>query len=469
MKELEDKDKEIEKILIDENNIEQMETDDNVKPTIKEKIIYILKGISSILSSIISTFSHYSILVLGYSGNYLLSFRYHYNRNLTYKYLYCFVPLINLSLSITAPFGGIILDKFGQKATIFLSNLIICISLLFVYFSKSIYLDYILMCLIGFGIALSINITKINSCSYFINKKALILGIIHLIPNFLSGILVLYNEIFILNYDNDTPTINHAFYDEKVSIKFNDVIIFEIKIIIIACLVTILLYFKNNPKDTKKLGYNEKIENETNNNNESEKIEKNKRKTSKIVLLKKVIHDKRTIRLILMVMLFFPTITLITNSLRMDNSLFFIYGTLYHFAGCISCLIFGLIGNFVRFKILFIILSILSLFVTYTYIKLFENELILFLEAIFVSFVYNAFNIIFDSHIMKVYGIENYIEIWGIINSSRGISEILGIILNFFLDNNNSIYKIIYGFAGCFSLVSLGLSLYENEDKFNYL
>ena len=375
----------------------------------------------------------------------------------------------NLSLSITAPFGGIILDKFGQKPTIFLSNLIICISLLFVYFSKSIYLDYILMCLIGFGIALSINITKINSCSYFINKKALILGIIHLIPNFLSGILVLYNEIFILNYDNDTPTINHAFYDEKVSIKFNDVIIFEIKIIIIACLVTILLYFKNNPKDTKKLGYNEKIENETNNNNESEKIEKNKRKTSKIVLLKKVIHDKRTIRLILMVMLFFPTITLITNSLRMDNSLFFIYGTLYHFAGCISCLIFGLIGNFVRFKILFIILSILSLFVTYTYIKLFENELILFLEAIFVSFVYNAFNIIFDSHIMKVYGIENYIEIWGIINSSRGISEILGIILNFFLDNNNSIYKIIYGFAGCFSLVSLGLSLYENEDKFNYL
>ena len=185
MKELDDKDKENEKILIDGNDIEQMDTDDNANPTIKEKVIYIFKAISSILSSIVNVFSYYSIIVLGYSGIYLLSFRYHYNQNLSYNYLYCFIPLINLSLSITAPLGGIILDKFGQKTTIFLSNLIICMSLIFIYFSRSIYLDYILMCLIGFGIASAINITKINSCSYFINKKALIHGIINLIPNFL--------------------------------------------------------------------------------------------------------------------------------------------------------------------------------------------------------------------------------------------------------------------------------------------
>ena len=216
------------------------------------------------------------------------------------------------------------------------------------------------------------------------------------------------------------------------------------------------------------MGYNEKLPNEDNNNDEDEKIEKNKRKTPKILLLKKVIHDKRTIKLILMVMLFFPTITLISNLIRMDDSMFFVYGTLYHVGGCISCLIFGLIGDCVRFKILFIILSILSLLVTYTYIKFFESQLILALETLLVSLVYNAFNIIFDSHIMKIYGIENYIEIWGIIQSSRGISEILGIILNCFLDYKNSIYKIIYGFAGCLSLISMGLSLYENEDKFNY-
>ena len=371
-----DKDKENEKILIDGNDIEQMDTDDNANPIIKEKVIYILKAISSILSSIVNTFSYYSILVLGYSGIYLLSFRYHYNQNISYNYLYCFIPLINLSLSITAPLGGIILDKFGQKQTIFLSNLIICISLLFIYFSRSIYLDYILMCLLGFGIASAINITKINSCSYFINKKALINGIIYLIPNFLSGILILYNETFILNYEHHYPNIKHTFYDEKVFIKFNDVILFEIKIIIITCLATILLFIKNNPKETKRLGYNEKIanENENNNNDEIEKIEKNKRKIPKIVILKKVIYDKRTIRLILMVMLFFPTITLITNLIRTEESMFFVYGALYNVAGCISCLIFGLIGDLVQFRILFIILSILLLLVCYTFIKYTYNE-----------------------------------------------------------------------------------------------
>jgi hypothetical protein len=69
---------------------------------------------------------------------------------------------------------------------------------------------------------------------------------------------------------------------------------------------------------------------------------------------------------------------------------------------------------------------------------------------------------------MKVYGMENFIEIWGIIRSSRGISEILGIILNFALNNKNDIYKIIYGFTGFFSLISIGLGFYENESKFNY-
>ena len=63
---------------------------------------------------------------------------------------------------------------------------------------------------------------------------------------------------------------------------------------------------------------------------------------------------------------------------------------------------------------------------------------------------------------------ENYTEIWGIIRSSEAITEILGIILNFTLERNSFIYKIIYGITGPLSLVSLGLGLFENEYKFDY-
>ena len=69
---------------------------------------------------------------------------------------------------------------------------------------------------------------------------------------------------------------------------------------------------------------------------------------------------------------------------------------------------------------------------------------------------------------MKVYGMNNYIEIWGVIRGSGRISEIFGIIFYFILESNSYVYKIIYGFTGVLSLISLGLGLFETEDKFNY-
>ena len=284
---LEKSEKDNEEILINENNIEQMETDKNEdNPTTKEKIIYILKGISCILSSIIHTFGYYSIWVVGFSGIYLLSFRRHYNTSLDYRYIYCFIPLVKFALDLTSPFGGVINDKIGEKNTIVLSSSIICFSFLLLYFSRSIYIDYIIMCFIGFGIAVGINITKKNACSYFMNRKALIISIINLIPNILSSILILYNEVFILNY-NSYPSIDKLYYEEKIFMNYQKLIIFEIEILAITCLLTFLLYFKNDPKETKKFGFNEKINNDQNENNEVEKIEKNKKKDNKIFKNKK--------------------------------------------------------------------------------------------------------------------------------------------------------------------------------------
>ena len=90
-----------------------------------------------------------------------------------------------------------------------------------------------------------------------------------------------------------------------------------------------------------------------------------------------------------------------------------------------------------------------------------------------ISFIYKGYSIIIDPHLMKVYGINNNIQIGGIIRASEGISEILSIIIGFYLENNysgnkDSIYKNMYTISGCFSLISLVLGLFENGDKFNY-
>ena len=173
-------------------------------------------------------------------------------------------------------------------------------------------------------------------------------------------------------------------------------------------------------------------------------------------------------KLIIMVLLFFPTINLITNILRMDENFYFIFGGLYNIVGCLSCLIFGILGDYIQFRILFTILSALLSLTSMVYVIYFDGEFILFLEIILVALVHNGFNIIFDSHIINVYGIENFIEIWGYIRASEGISHIFGIVLNCILEINSPKYKIVYIITSISSLISLGIGLFEKEDKFNF-
>ena len=161
-------------------------------------------------------------------------------------------------------------------------------------------------------------------------------------------------------------------------------------------------------------------------------------------------------------------INIINGILRMDFEYYFFFGAFYYASGCISSIIFGIIGDCVQFRILFVILSILLSFTSFIYIYYFEEPFILLLITILVSFIDNSFNIIFDSHIMKVYEMENYIYIWGIIRASGRVSEIIGILFNLFLNIKSSIYKIIYGIFGVFNLISIYIGLFETEDKFKY-
>ena len=73
---------------------------------------------------------------------------------------------------------------------------------------------------IGFGIAIGIKLSKRNACSFFMNRKALICGILFLIPDFLSAGLNIFNEKVILNPLSESPTIDNIYYDERISSNF---------------------------------------------------------------------------------------------------------------------------------------------------------------------------------------------------------------------------------------------------------
>ena len=165
----------INKELSENNNYEEFEKEDNEGfEKDKKRKKFIINGIMSLISCIIHTLGYFSIFIQKNFVVYLISYRRHYNNNLTFSHGYFLFPILNLTTSLTVPIGGILEDKFGPKKVIIISTLILSSSFFMLYFSKNIIFDYFLMCLNGFGIAIGINVTKKNVCAYFMNSKAFI-------------------------------------------------------------------------------------------------------------------------------------------------------------------------------------------------------------------------------------------------------------------------------------------------------
>lgn len=288
-------------------NIEQMDTDDleNNKLYKEQKKKYILKGLSSIISCIIHTSGYYSIFILSHTVVYLISFRRHFNPNLTFSHGYFLFPIMNFSLSLTITVGGIIEKRIGGKKTIFLSSLILCLSFIIMYFSRNLFLDYVLMSFIGFGIAIGIKLSKRNACAYFMKRKALISGVVTLVPSFVSAGLAIFYEKYILNPLSENPTIEKSYYDQNIFLNFQKLILFEIGFLMVVCLLSLITFFKNDPEETIKFGFGEKPKNyNTQKKDATDAISKKSQ-------VNKALYSKRSLKLFLMIFLFFPSINFI--------------------------------------------------------------------------------------------------------------------------------------------------------------
>ena len=104
------------------------------------------------------------------------------------------------------------------------------------------------MLFIGIGLSVGMNITKKNACSFFLVHKSFISGVIYLIPGFLCFFLNIINEKYILNPLSESPTIDNLYYDKKIFLNFQKLIIFEIGVLIVTFFLTLILYFQNVPK-----------------------------------------------------------------------------------------------------------------------------------------------------------------------------------------------------------------------------
>ena len=467
----------INKELSENNNYEEFEKEENEDiDKDKKRKKFIINGIMSLISCIIHTLGFFSIYIQKNFVVYLISYRRHYNNNLTFSHGYFLFPILNLITSLTIPIGGILEDKLGPQKVIIISTLILSSSFFLLYFSKNIIFDYFLMCLNGFGIAIGINITKKNACAYFMNRKAFVYGITHLIAAFLCAGLNLFIEKIILNPLSESPKIDNIYYDESIFLNYKKLIIFEIFFLICTCVLTLLLFIKNNPKETKKFGFGEKLETKENLlENDNIKL------VSKKVKINKAIYSKRTLRIFLMLFLFYPTIHFILNTWRpigiyYKRNTYYLQLTtaLYNISSSTASIVMAFIGDKIQFKIIFILFSFLLSFISFSFPSSFNNDFLFVSEILLLSFIFNGFNIILGPHIMKIYGIDMYSEIGGILAASFGIGEIICVVFAFYLENyfsgnKDTTYHYMYFISGFLNLFSMCFGFFENDDKFKYI
>ena len=75
---------------------------------------------------------------------------------------------------------------------------------------------------------------------------------------------------------------------------------------------------------------------------------------------------------------------------------------------------------------------------------------------------------------MKIYGIDMYSEIGGILAASFGIGEIICVVFAFYLENyfsgnKDTTYHYMYFNSGFLNLFSMCFGFFENDDKFKYI
>ena len=98
--------------------------------------------------------------------------------------------------------------------------------------------------------------------------------------------------------------------------------------------------------------------------------------------------------------------------MRISLYLYFFYELGFNIVGSIAYLLFTIIGDCFQFRTLFVFLSTLLTGTSFMFIFYFNNEeFFLALGVILVSFIFSGFSIIYDRHIMNVYGREIFLEI----------------------------------------------------------
>lgn len=421
---------------------------------------------------------------------YIISYLYHYDQDLDQNKSYFLTPFFILGSYLFAFFGGILEKKFGLRLSIIFADLVVFFGDALMLCTKLYGIYYICFMIFGMGYSLSIILLTKIVCKDS-SKKGIMNGILSIGTALGASLYNLVGEFVFINPTGKGTTIDDEFYEFEIANNYKKYIILE-EFSIFASIAIVLIFFKNNASVLVEDKENkEDIENnildcvEKKENNSLSKALKDAKqemdnKEYKTEYIKKAFSNFRVWKLFILYFLCSFVYNAINTMYRniairknISTTIVQVLSVIGFIIGCFCSFLWGYLIQKFSFKLLVSIINIAGVIIGFFFYFSLGSE---FFFALFVTFqqIFSCgILVILNIHIMNVYKMEYYVEIFGVVSFAYGISLIcssaFSYIIENYISNINLSYATIFCVGGFFSLISTFMGFFEGENKFEFL
>ena len=389
--------------------------------------------------------------------------------SVTYTMFY--YPVTLFIQSIMGLVAGIIFAKLGVHWSNLVGCVIYILAAFIMYSSARFYLDMISSILYGISCAILAFPSTINTCKYFMNRVGLVNGIIATLQSIGTTFFTYIGEQMINPEKVQSDPKDHL-YNKEISSRVKYFLLLQIFCILgsfIVCEMLIKTYDENNKeecgikflfkineikslckkKKDDKLLLIESSDEVFSINPEIKEVEDDKNKIVKSE--KKTKTRKEKIKMVL------------------KSWKFWRYNLISLF---IFSFIFGVLCDYVNFRVLLFINNMIGSIVGITYYHSFHDTFSFTILTLIIAVQSSGYYCMKEFHLIKVFGIDILVDITGVVSLTTGICVIILTIFTYLIEisitQKDLAYLIIFPAFGIFNFLGVVLGFFEDEEPFDF-
>lgn len=456
-----------------------------------------LKGISTVIGASLLNFVSGAIFAVSQLLIYEVSYIHHKNpeNEITSDNESFYYPIEIFLQTIATFFSAILYKKLGLHYTNLIGMVILFFGYLALFLSKSFAVDVISMVLGGIGTGIINYPSTANACEWFLDNNGIIVGIIETMISLGSFCYNLLGEKIInpkkakVKKEEDD-----AFHTLEIAEKFKTFMIWLIVSTVVLYGLSFVMTFKKqndifmDPSKMKVglIQVNDENENKWENKGPEDKqtginsttFEYEEEKKDILKMLFSALKSFNLIIFTLIVVLEAPISSMIFSLSRSIGEFNEIdeltsLGPINFVFECVGGFFLGILCDYIPQKYLLLFMNGSNVIISFFYCLTFSDSIAFFIFTSYSSFLAGGFYSIKDYFLIKVYGVDLYVELMACVNLLAAIVVIGLTPLSYYLNDNadvdsNSPYWILFSICGVLSIIGLGLSLYIKDEVFKF-